>query len=379
MRLLHRFSIAALLLISINACSQKEKNYVPVKRSNFQIDHDGKQVDLYTLENDNGMKVQLTNYGGKVVSIIVPDQDDNLGDVALGYENAQEYIDGIASLGATMGRYANRIAFAKFTLNDSTYHLDKNNGQHSIHGGFEGFRFQVWDARKIDDQTLELSYFSKDGEGGYPGNVTVKAVYSVTDDNELKIDYTASTDKPTVINLTNHTFFNLAGEGHGKVLDHTLYVNAHQFTPVDSTAIPTGELRNVEGTPFDFTTPTKIGQRIDQHNQQLQNVGGYDHNFVLDKKPGELALAARLSEPTTGRVMEVYTTEPGLQVYTANSLTGEGNQVGKGGHPYGPRSAVCLETQHFPDSPHHPNFPSTVLRPGDDYHSTTIYKFSLKD
>jgi len=379
MSLINRSWLIVLLIFIMNACYQKEKNYVPVKRSNFQIKHDGKAIDLYTLENANGMKVQLTNYGGKVVSIIVPDREGKMGDVALGYESAQEYIDGIASLGATMGRYANRIAFAKFTLNDSTYHLDKNNGQHSIHGGFEGFRFQVWDARKIDDQTLELSYFSKDGEGGYPGNVTVKAIYSVTNDNELKIEYTASTDKPTVINLTNHTFFNLAGEGNGKVLDHTLYVNAQQFTPVDSTAIPTGELRDVKGTPFDFTTPTKIGKRIDQDNRQLHNVGGYDHNFVLDKEPGELALAARLSEPATGRVMEEYTTEPGLQVYTANSLTGEGNQIGKGGHPYGPRSAVCLETQHFPDSPHHPNFPTTVLRPGEDYHSTTVYKFTTKN
>lgn len=373
----YRYSLFFLVLISLLSCKEKSKNYIPVNRTDFQIEHNGKAIDLYTLENSQGMKVQITNYGGKVVSILVPDRNGELGDVSLGYETASEYLNGIASLGATMGRYANRIANAQFTLNDSTYYLDKNNGENSIHGGDEGFRYQVWDARKIDDQTLELSYFSEDGEGGYPGNLTVNVIYKVTEENELKLEYSARTDKPTVINLTNHTFFNLAGEGKGSVLNHTLYVNANQYTPVNSVAIPTGELRDVTGTPFDFTTPTRIGARIDEDNEQLKFVGGYDHNFVLNKDPDELALAARLSEPTTGRVMEVYTTEPGLQVYTANSLTGEGNQIGKGGHAYGPRSAICLETQHFPDAPHHPNFPSTVLVPGEEYRSTTIYKFSV--
>lgn len=373
----YRYSLFFLVLISLLSCKEKSKNYIPVSRTDFQIKHNGKAIDLYTLENSQGMKVQITNYGGKVVSILVPDRNGELGDVSLGYETASEYLNGIASLGATMGRYANRIANAQFTLNDSTYYLDKNNGENSIHGGDEGFRYQVWDARKIDDQTLELSYFSEDGEGGYPGNLTVNVIYKVTEENELKLEYSARTDKPTVINLTNHTFFNLAGEGKGSVLNHTLYVNANQYTPVNSVAIPTGELRDVTGTPFDFTTPTRIGARIDEDNEQLKFVGGYDHNFVLNKDPDELALAARLSEPTTGRVMEVYTTEPGLQVYTANSLTGEGNQIGKGGHAYGPRSAICLETQHFPDAPHHPNFPSTVLVPGEEYRSTTIYKFSV--
>lgn len=373
----YRYSLFFLVLISLLSCKEKSQNYIPVNRTDFQIEHNGKAIDLYTLENSQGMKVQITNYGGKVVSILVPDRNGELGDVSLGYETASEYLNGIASLGATMGRYANRIANAQFTLNDSTYYLDKNNGENSIHGGDEGFRYQVWDARKIDDQTLELSYFSEDGEGGYPGNLTVNVIYKVTEENELKLEYSARTDKPTVINLTNHTFFNLAGEGKGSVLNHTLYVNANQYTPVNSVAIPTGELRDVTGTPFDFTTPTRIGARIDEDNEQLKFVGGYDHNFVLNKDPDELALAARLSEPTTGRVMEVYTTEPGLQVYTANSLTGEGNQIGKGGHAYGPRSAICLETQHFPDAPHHPNFPSTVLVPGEEYRSTTIYKFSV--
>nr|WP_286670535.1 aldose epimerase family protein [Fodinibius salsisoli] len=366
-------------MFSLISCSKQSKNYVPVKSSDFQLKHDGKQIDLFTLENGQGMKAQITNYGGKIVSILVPDREGTLGDVVLGYETGQEYLDGIASLGATMGRYANRIAQAKFTLDDSTYHLDKNNGEHSIHGGAEGFRHQVWEARQVDDQTLELSYFSEDGEGGYPGNLEVTVTYTVTEENELKLEYAASTDKKTVLNMTNHAFFNLAGEGQGKILDHKLYVDAGQYTPVDSTAIPTGELREVAGTPFDFTKPTAFGARIDQENQQLQHVGGYDHNYVLNKKSGELALAGRLSEPATGRVMEVYTTEPGLQVYTANSLTGEGNQIGKGGHAYGPHSAVCLETQHFPDSPHHPNFPSTVIGPEEGYSSTTVYRFLTVD
>ncbi len=370
-----RYSLISLIFVCFLSCA-KSQNYIPVDRADFQITHDDKAVDLYTLENQQGMTVKITNYGGKIVSILVPDRNGQLGDVTLGYETASEYINGIASLGATMGRYANRIAQAQFTLDDSTYYLDKNNGEHSIHGGNEGFRFQVWDARQIDDQTLELSYFSEDGEGGYPGNLTVKVTFTVTDDNELKLDYAADTDKKTVINLTNHAFFNLAGEGSGDVSDHVLYVNAEQYTPVDSTAIPTGELRDVTGTPFDFTTPTRIGKRIDQDNRQLTFVGGYDHNFVLDDESGDLTLAARLSEPTSGRVMEVHTTEPGLQVYTANSLSGS---EGKGGHTYGSRSAICLETQHFPDSPHHPNFPSTTLGAGEEYHSTTVYKFSTTE
>lgn len=378
MQLLSRYFIFLLVLTGLLSCRKETQNYIPVNRADFQVEHNGKSVDLYTLKNSQGMTVQITNYGGKIVSILVPDRNGQLGDVVLGYETISGYISGIASLGATMGRYANRIAHAQFTLNDSTYYLDKNNGEHSIHGGNKGFRFQVWDARQIDDHTLELSYFSEDDEGGYPGNLQVKVVYSVTEDNEFKLEYSAETDKPTVINLTSHAFFNLAGEGSGDVLDHLLYVNADQYTPVDPTAIPTGELRDVAGTPFDFTTTTSIGARIDENNEQLGFVGGYDHNFVLNKNPDELALTATLSEPTTGRVMEVFTTEPGLQVYTANSLTGKDTHIGKG-HSYGPRSAVCLETQHFPDSPHHPNFPSTLLMPEEEYHSVTIYKFSTSE
>jgi len=342
----------------------------------FNVEHNGKQIQLFTLKNSKGMIVQITNYGGKIVSIIVPDKKGQFADICLGYESAEEYINGIASLGATMGRVTNRIANAQFTLNDSTYHLAKNNGEHTIHGGNKGFRYKVWDATQIDEKTLELGYFSPDGEEGFPGNLQLKVRFSVTEDNELKLTYRATTDKPTVINFTNHAFFNLAGEGNGDILDHKLMVKAEYYTPVDDTAIPTGEILTVEDTPLNFRELTAIGARIDQDFDQLKHVGGYDHNYVIDKQDGEMGVAAILHEPKSGRVMEVKTTEPGIQVYTANSLTE--NDKGKGGKTYGPRSSICLETQHFPDSPNHPNFPITVLNPGEEYISTTIYKFSTK-
>ncbi len=363
-----------IVFMSFFSCEKTKPNDISVQKESFHVMHNGKQVELYTLKNTKGMVVQITNYGGKIVSIIVPDRDGNMADVCLGYESAEEYFDGIASLGATMGRFANRIANAQFTLNDSTYHLAKNNGEHTIHGGEKGFRFKVWDARQLDERTLELSYVSKDGEEGFPGNLMLNVLFTVTEQNELKLDYHATTDKPTVLNVTNHAFFNLAGEGNGDILDHELLVNADAFTPVNSTAIPTGEVRNVEGTPMDFTEMKRVGDRIDEDYDQLKHVGGYDHNFVLKKKENELALAALLYEPVSGRVMEVKTTEPGLQVYTANSLNGKG----KGGKTYGPKSSICLETQHYPDSPNHQNFPTTALNPGKDYISTTIYKFSVK-
>lgn len=369
------FCMAA-TLAALGSCQMKNKsNYITIERSAFQVEHDGKQVDLYTIQNSKGMKVQVTNYGGKIVSIIVPDRDGNLGDVNLGYESAEAYINGTASIGATVGRYANRIAGGQFELNGQVYKLFKNNGPNTLHGGKKGYRFVVWDGRQIDDSSVELSYLSWDGEEGFPGNLKVKVVFSVTEDNELKLEYSATTDKPTVLNLTNHAFFNLRGEGNGDILDHVLWLNAQQFTPTDETAIPTGEYRDVRGTPFDFTSPKPLGRDIDIQNEQLAIGKGYDHNFVLNNNDGNLALAARLSEPTTGRIMEVYTTEPGLQVYTANVLTGEGTDIGKAGKPYGPRSAVCLETQHFPDAPNQPLFPSTVLNPGETFHSTTVYKF----
>lgn len=364
------------IMVMISSCETPNQNYIPIKKEAFQMTHEGKPIDLFTLKNAKGMIVQITNYGGKIVSIIVPDRDGNMSDVCLGYESAEEYVNGIASLGATMGRVANRISNAQFTLNDSVYHLAKNNGEHTIHGGAKGFRFKVWDAKQLDDYSLELTYFSKDGEEGFPGNLTLKVLFSVTNENELKLTYHATTDKPTVLNVTNHAFFNLAGEGIGDVLNHELMVNADTYTPVDATAIPSGDILEVAGTPLDFSTMTRVGERIDADFDQLKYVGGYDHNYVINKKENELAIAALLYEPGSGRVMEVKTTEPGIQVYTANSLTEK--DTGKGGKVYGSQSSICLETQHFPDSPNHPNFPSTVVNPGDDYVSTTIYRFSVK-
>ena len=363
-------------MVSMTSCQKTKHNYIPIMKENFQLMHDGKQIELFTLKNSNGMVVQVTNYGGKLVAVIVPDKEGNLDDVCLGYESAQEYVNGIASLGATMGRVTNRIANAQFTLNDSTYHLAKNNGEHTIHGGAKGFRLNVWDGTQLDDQNVELSYFSEDGEEGFPGNLTLKVLFTVTEENELKLTYQARTDKPTVINFTNHAFFNLTGEGKGDILNHELMVNADAFTEVDDEAIPTGKILPVENTPLDFSQMTRIGDRIEDDFDQLKHVGGYDHNYVINKNDNELALAALLYEPASGRVMEVKTTEPGVQIYTANSLTE--NDTGKGGKTYGPRSSVCLETQHFPDSPNHPNFPSTILNPGEQYNSTTIYKFSTK-
>ncbi len=374
MRSLLVFCVVAVGVTLLSCQPKTSSDEGKIMRKDFQVEHDGKQVDLYTLKNAKGMVVQLTNYGGKIVSIYVPDRDGQFSDINLGYDSAKAYIGGTASLGATMGRYANRIAGGQFELNGQVYDLPKNNGENTIHGGTKGFRFVVWDGKQIDESSVELSYLSPDGEQGFPGNLTLKVTYSVTEDNELKLEYSATTDKSTVINFTNHAFFNLKGAGQGDVLDHVLWVNASQFTPTDKAAIPTGELRDVKGTPFDFTSPKPLGQDINQENEQLTFGGGYDHNYVLGNK-GQLVLAAKLSEPDSGRVMEVYTTEPGLQVYTANSLTGKGTDIGKGGKAYGPRSAVCLETQHFPDSPHHPNFPTTTLNPGQEYKSTTLYKF----
>jgi len=378
MRTLIIFCVAAVMVTLLSCQSDEQTDATKIIREDFLVEHDGKQVNLYTLKNTKGMIVQLTNYGGKIVSILVPDRNGRISDINLGYESADAYINGTASLGATMGRYANRIAGGQFELNGQKYKLPKNNGENTIHGGTKGYRFVVWDGIRLSASSVQLTYASPDGEQGFPGNLVLEVVYTVTEDNELKLKYSATTDKPTVINFTNHAFFNLKGEGQGDVMDHVLWVNAKQFTPTDEAAIPTGEFRDVKGTPFDFTSPKPLGQDINVANEQLTFGGGYDHNFVLDKTKDELILAAKLSEPQSGRVMEVYTTEPGMQVYTANSLTGKGTDIGKGGKAYGSRSAVCLETQHFPDSPHHPNFPTTTLNPGEKYQSTTVYRFSTE-
>lgn len=336
---------------------------------------DGTAVDLYTLSNEKGMEAKITNYGGIVVSLKTPDRNGKAGDVVLGYDSLDGYLKSSPYFGAIVGRYGNRIAKGQFTLDGTTYKLAKNNGENHLHGGIKGFDKVVWEAKEVPNGNsagLQLTYLSKDGEEGYPGNLSVTVLYTLTNDNGLKIEYTATTDKKTVVNLTNHSYFNLAGSGD--ILKHELMLNADKFTPVDKTLIPTGELKSVKGTPLDFTQPTAIGARIDQPDEQMKFGGGYDHNFVINGA-GSLALTASVYEPTSGRVMDVYTTEPGVQFYTGNFL---GGMVGKNGQAYQKRTGFCLETQHFPDSPNKPSFPSTVLEPGKKYETTTIYKFSTK-
>jgi aldose 1-epimerase len=342
---------------------------------------DGQTVDLYVLTNKQGMSAAITNFGATLVSLKVPDRDGKIGDVVLGYDNPADYETGKAYFGGTIGRYGNRIAHGKFTLDGVSYSVPTNDGENSLHGGVRGFNKRVWTAREVsssEGEALELTYLSKDGEEGYPGNLKVKVVYTVlADQNALKIEYTATTDKATVTNLTNHSYFNLAGQGNGDILQHQLTLFASQFTPVDATLIPTGKLEGVRGTPFDFLQATAIGARINQDDQQLKFGKGYDHNWVLDKSSeGALSLAARAYDAQSGRILEVSTTEPGVQFYSGNFL--DGSVHGKDGKVYGYRSAFCLETQHFPDSPNHANFPSTVLKPGQTLRSTSVYKFTVQ-
>lgn len=334
-------------------------------------------VDLYTLTNVNGLEARIMTYGATVVSLKVPDRRGKLADVVLGYESLEGYLKNSPFFGAIVGRYGNRIGKGRFSLNGKQYTLAKNNGENTLHGGIKGFDKVVWKAKEVKKKggnSLSLSYLSKDGEEGFPGNLSVTVVYTLTNNNELKIEYSATTDKTTVINLTHHSYFNLAGEG--SILNHELMIDANRFTPVDEGLIPTGELRSVKGTPMDFTRSSLIGARIDQQDEQLTFGKGYDHNWVLNNPGGKLAFAARAYEPGSGRVMEVFTTEPGLQFYSGNFL--DGTITGKGGQVYKQRYGFCLETQHFPDSPNKPKFPSTVLKLGQHYTSTTIYKFAVK-
>ncbi|OLC98071.1 MAG: galactose-1-epimerase [Acidobacteria bacterium] len=352
-----------------------------ITKSSFGKTPDGEPVDLYLLKNKNGVEVAITTYGGAVVSLKVSDRNGKLGDVVLGYDSLEGYENDKAYLGAIVGRYANRIAHAQFILDGKTYTLAKNNGENSLHGGIKGFNKKVWTAKAIPgkyDQSLELSYLSKDGEEGFPGNLKVTVTYMLMDSNKLRIEYSATTDKKTVVNLTNHSYFNLAGPGSGDILGHILQIEADKFTPVDSNLIPTGELRDVAGTPFDFRKPTAIGGRIDSDDEQIKLGGGYDHNFVLRswEKPSGGTPVARVVERKSGRVLEVWTTLPGMQLYTGNFL--DGTTKGKGGIAYTRRSAFCLETQYYPNSPNQPKFPSPVLRPGEHYHAMTLYKFSVE-
>lgn len=337
---------------------------------------EGENVDLYTLTNAKGVEVSISTYGGDVVSLKVPDRAGKFADVVLGFDDFQGYLLPPPYFGALVGRYGNRIAKGMFSLDGVKYKLAVNNGENSLHGGLKGFDKRVWKAKQASPESLELSYLSKDGEEGYPGNLSSTVTYTLTDNNELKIDYVATTDKKTVLNLTNHSYFNLAGEGEGDILGHVVMIDADRFTPTDPGLIPTGELRKVDGTVFDFRKPRAIGERINVTDEQLLGAKGYDQNWVLNRTGDGLQLAARVKEPHSGRVMEVLTTQPGLQFYTGNFL--DGTIHGKGGKIYGQRSAFCMETQHFPDSPNHPDFPTTELKPGETYHHTTMYRFSAE-
>ncbi|MEZ5320188.1 MAG: aldose epimerase family protein [Vicinamibacterales bacterium] len=338
---------------------------------------DNQVVDLITLRNARGLEMRVLTYGGVIMSLRTPDRNGQLGDIVLGFDTLEPYFDQSPYFGCLIGRYCNRIAKGLFTLDGTAYQLATNNDQNHLHGGTRGWDKAVWKAETFNQEIgsgVKLTHVSPDGDEGYPGTVTADVTYTLTDDNRLIIDYHATTDKPTIINLTQHSYFNLAGQGD--ILGHELMIDADRYTPVDPTLIPTGEIASVEGTPFDFRQPTAIGARIEQDNEQLKRGLGYDHNWVLNRTGDGLQPAARLVEPTTGRVLEVATTQPGLQFYSGNFL--DGTLTGKGGQVYAHRSGLCLETQHFPDSPNHPDFPSTVLRPGEEYRSQTVFTFGVQ-
>lgn len=364
------------------AHAQPDSTDRSVSTEPFGRTQDGTLVNVYTLANARGMTVRAMNYGGIILSLEVPDRDGNLDDVVLGYDRLADYEEESPYFGAIVGRYANRIAGGRFELDGITYELATNNGPNHLHGGEVGFDKKVWNARSFVDEHgvgVVFTYTSPDGEEGFPGRLDTEVIYRLTDDNRLIISYQATTTKATPVNLSQHTYFNLAGEGAGDVLDHEIAINAAAFTPVDSTLIPTGERQTVAGTPFDFRTPTPIGARIDADHPQIEHGGGYDHNFVLDREdagPDALVRAARVYEPSSGRVLTVHTTEPGMQFYTGNFL--DGSLMGKNGRPYTHRSGFCLETQHFPDSPNQLDFPSTIVRPGEMYRSRTIFEFDTR-
>jgi aldose 1-epimerase len=379
---------AASLVLLMTACSkdtppapqsaapaETAAGSVSVRKDAFGTLPGGVATDLYTLANAQGVEVRVTNYGGIITSLKVPDRQGRPGDIVLGYDNLEGYLKASPYFGAIVGRYGNRIGGAQFTLDGTTYKLLANNGPNALHGGRVGFDKVVWKAEPFSrarEAGVVFTHVSPDGDEGYPGRLDVRVTYTLTDANELAFDYEATTDKATPVNLTQHTYFNLAGSGD--VLGHVLMLNADRFTPVDKTLIPTGELAPVDGTPFDFRTPTAIGARIDADHPQIAFGGGYDHNFVLSRQGDGLSLGARVSEPTTGRVLEMRTTQPGVQFYTGNFL--DGTIVGKGGQAYQKRAAFCLETQHFPDSPNKPEFPSSILRPGQTYKTRTVFAFS---
>lgn len=363
------------LLLCTSCKKEKEMTLSGLNIRDFQTEIDGQLTNLFVLTNKNGMEVCITNYGGRVVSLMVPDRDGKLEDIVCGYPTIADYLAKKQNFGATVGRYIGRILNATFTLDSITYQLTPNSGIHCAHGGDPGFASRIWQAEQLDEQALKLSLLSPDGDNGFPGQLDVHVIYQLTDDNELDIRYEAETDKPTVINLSHHSFFNISGDFNITVENQLLYVDADSYTPYDSLKCVTGEILPVTGTPFDFTTPHLIGERIDDDLMQLTAMKGYDHNWVLNTRGDDTQLAARLTDSKSGRTMEVYTNEPGLQVYTANGLRGA--MTGKKGIAYQKRSSICLETQHFADSPNKPQFPSTVLRPGEKYESHCVYRFGI--
>ena len=371
--------LVGLSTLMLMACQQKPDKVStlsgldPVKFST-EVNHS--QTNLYTLKNKSGMEVCITNFGGRIVSIMVPDKDGKMQDVVLGFDNIDDYIRIPSDFGASIGRYANRIAQGRFVLDNDTIQLPQNNFGHCLHGGPQGWQYQVYDANLIDNTTLELTRLSPDGDENFPGNVTAKVTFKLSDDNALDIKYSATTDKKTIINMTNHSYFNLSGDPSQPATDHILYVNADNYTPVDSTFMTTGEIIPVKDTPMDFITPKAIGQDITKYDfVQLKNGNGYDHNWVLNTNGDITKPAARLTSPQSGITLEVYTNEPGIQVYTGNFL--DGSIQGKKGITYNQRASVCLETQHYPDSPNKPQWPSVILEPGQTYNSECIFKFSV--
>ena len=368
------WAVAALLMA---ACTPKAEKATDsgLLQSNFRTEVDGKKTDLYILRNKNNMEVCITNFGGRIVSVMVPDKDGQMRDVVLGFDSIQDYISKPSDFGASIGRYANRINQGKFTLDGVEYQLPRDNYGHCLHGGPQGFQYRVYDAVQLNPQELQLTYVAKDGEEGFPGNITCKVLMKLTDDNAIDIQYEAETDKPTIVNMTNHSYFNLDGDA-GSNAEHLLTIDADYYTPVDSTFMTTGEIVPVEDTPMDFRTPMPVGERINDFDfVQLKNGNGYDHNWVLNAKGDINRRAASLKSQKTGIVLDVYTNEPGVQVYAGNFL--DGSLTGKKGITYNQRASVCLETQKYPDTPNKPEWPSAVLRPGEKYMSQCIFKFSV--
>ena len=375
---MNRIAVTALLVVLPGRAMSQQS--LSVSRAPFGTLPDGRAVELFTLTNAHGIEIRAMTYGAIITTIYTPDRNGHRDDIVLGFDSVAGYLSGSPYFGAVVGRYANRIAGGHFTLDGVTYTLARNNGPNSLHGGLRGFDKVLWSAEPVRRDSavgVRLRYTSPDGEEGYPGTLQVQVTYTLTAHDELIVDYDATTDKATPLNLSQHTYWNLHGHGQGDILDHVLRLDASRYTPVDSTLIPTGEIAAVAGTPFDFRTPAAVGARIDAANEQLGFGHGYDHNWVLDQpRPGILSHAARLVDPVSGRAIDVSTTEPGIQFYAGNFL--DGTIKGKGGQVYGHRGALCLETQHFPDSPNHPNFPSTILRPGQRYQSRTIVTFSWR-